>query len=109
MHKNNDNFIEYNIIISFLNKKRYRKRKKLRYIVHLILYMDIKILNVHLEFNSTCALYCINYIFNTALISFLCYNFNKLNLTYIISISFIVNLIIWIIIGILKKRVYSII
>ena len=53
MHKNNDNFIEYNIIISFLNKKRYRKRKKLRYIVHLILYMDIKILNVHLEFNST--------------------------------------------------------
>ena len=51
----------------------------------------------------------INYIFNTALISFLCYNFNKLNLTYIISISFIVNLIIWIIIGILKKRVYSII
>ena len=53
MHKNNDNFIEYNIIISFLNKKRYRKRKKLRYIVHLILYMDIKILNVHLGFNST--------------------------------------------------------
>lgn len=53
MHKNNDNFIEYNIIISFLNKKGYRKRKKLRYIVHLILYMDIKILNVHLEFNST--------------------------------------------------------
>ena len=56
-----------------------------------------------------CALYCKNYIFNTALISFLCYNFNKLNLTYIISISFIVNLIIWIIIGMLKKRVYSII
>lgn len=56
MHKNNDNFIEYNIIISFLNKKRYRKRKKLRYIVHLILYMDIKILNVHLEFNSTFSL-----------------------------------------------------
>ena len=56
-----------------------------------------------------CTLYCINYIFNTALISFLCYNFNKLNLTYIISISFIVNLIIWILIGILKKRVYSII
>lgn len=53
MHKNKDNFIEYNIIISFLNKKRYRKRKKFRYIVHLILYMDIKILNVHLEFNST--------------------------------------------------------
>ena len=58
---------------------------------------------------NICNKHIYNYIFNTALISFLCYNFNKLNLTYIISISFIVNLIIWILIGILKKRVYSII
>ena len=51
-----------------------------------------------------CALYCINYIFNTTLISFLCYNFKN-----IISISFIVNLTIWIVITNLKRRVYSII
>lgn len=56
-----------------------------------------------------CALYCINYIFNTTLISFLFYNFNKLNLIYIISISLIVNLTIWIVITNLKRRVYSII
>ena len=55
------------------------------------------------------ALYCISYSFNTALIIFLCYNFNKLNLIYIISISFIVDLTIWIVIINLKRRVYSII
>ncbi len=54
-------------------------------------------------------LYCINYIINTILISFLCYNFNKFNLNYIILISFIINLIIWIVITRLKRRVYSII
>lgn len=52
-----------------------------------------------------CSLYCINYIINTALISFLCYNFNKFNLNYIILIAFIINLTIWLVIIKLKKYV----
>ena len=60
-------------------------------------------------YEKGCALYCINYIFNTTLISFLCYNFNKLNLIYIILISLIVNLAIWTVITNLKNRLYSII
>ena len=55
-----------------------------------------------------CILYCINYTFNTVLIIFLCYNFIKLNLSYIILISFVVNFIIWIAFKNLKKRIHSI-
>ena len=51
--KNINKFIEYNIIISFLNKKRYKNKEKTKEIVHLIQDMEKKFINVHLELNST--------------------------------------------------------
>ena len=53
MQKNINKFIEYNIIISFLNKKRYKNKEKTKEIVHLIQDMEKKFINVHLELNST--------------------------------------------------------
>ena len=56
MQKNINKFIEYNIIISFLNKKRYKNKEKTKEIVHLIQDMEKKFINVHLELNSTFSL-----------------------------------------------------
>ena len=53
MQKNINKFIEYNIIISFLNKKRYKNKEKTKEIVHLIQDMEKQFINVHLELNST--------------------------------------------------------
>ena len=39
--------------------------------------------------------YCVNYIFNTFLISILCYKYSNLNLLNITTIAFIINFIIW--------------
>ena len=52
-------------------------------------------------------LYCVNYIFNTILFSFLCYNFGNLDLAYILIVAFIINFMIWMVTKRLKIRFYS--
>ena len=49
-------------------------------------------------------LYCINYILNTYLISTLCYKYPNLDLLNIFLISFIINVIIWIINKVIKNK-----
>ena len=53
MLKNKSNFIEYNIIIPFFIKKWYRKREKIKKIMHLIIDSEKIFINVRFEFDST--------------------------------------------------------